>query len=230
MGTTVTFQRPDGQSVQGYLAEPAHAAGAPAIVVIQEWWGVNAQIRGVADRFASAGYAALVPDLYRGKSTVEAEEAHHLMTGLDFGDAATQDVRGAVQFLKARGGKVGITGFCMGGALTLLALGATPEADAGVVWYGCPPLEYIDATKIKMPVMGHWATQDEFFKVESVDQLEAKLREGGVGIDFHRYLAHHAFANETAVGPGRIPATQYDPVWSQQAWDRTFRFLGRWLG
>ena len=64
----------------------------------------------------------------------------------------------------------------------------------------------------------------------SVDQLEAKLREGGVGIDFHRYLAHHAFANETAVGPGRIPATQYDPVWSQQAWDRTFRFLGRWLG
>jgi carboxymethylenebutenolidase len=230
MGTSVTFQRPDGQSIQGYLAEPAHAAGAPAIVVIQEWWGVNAQIRGVADRFASAGYAALVPDLYRGKSTVEAEEAHHLMTGLDFGDAATQDVRGAVQFLKARGGKVGITGFCMGGALTLLALGATPEADAGVVWYGCPPLEYIDATKIKMPVMGHWATQDEFFKVESVDQLEAKLREGGVGIDFHRYLAHHAFANETAVGPGRIPATQYDPVWSQQAWDRTFRFLGRWLG
>jgi carboxymethylenebutenolidase len=230
MGTSVTFQRPDGQSIQGYLAEPAHAAGAPAIVVIQEWWGVNAQIRGVADRFASAGYAALVPDLYRGKSTVEAEEAHHLMTGLDFGDAATQDVRGAVQFLKARGGKVGITGFCMGGALTLLALGATPEADAGVVWYGCPPLEYIDATKIKMPVMGHWATQDEFFKVESVDQLEAKLREGGVAIDFHRYLAHHAFANETAVGPGRIPATQYDPVWSQQAWDRTFRFLGRWLG
>ena len=230
MGTSVTFQRPDGQSIQGYLAEPAHAAGAPAIVVIQEWWGVNAQIRGVADRFASAGYAALVPDLYRGKSTVEAEEAHHLMTGLDFGDAATQDVRGAVQFLKARGGKVGITGFCMGGALTLLALGATPEADAGVVWYGCPPLEYIDATKIKMPVMGHWATQDEFFKVESVDQLEAKLREGAVRIDFHRYLAHHAFANETAVGPGRIPATQYDPVWSQQAWDRTFRFLGRWLG
>jgi carboxymethylenebutenolidase len=139
-------------------------------------------------------------------------------------------VRGAVQLLKARGGKVGITGFCMGGALTLLALGATPEADAGLDWKGCPPLEYIDATKIKMPVMGHWATQDEFFKVESVDQLEAKLREGGVRIDFHRYLAHHAFANETAVGPGRIPGTQYDPVWSQQAWDRTFRFLGRWLG
>jgi carboxymethylenebutenolidase len=230
MGTTVTFQRPDGQSVQGYLAEPAHAAGAPAIVVIQEWWGLNDQIRGVADRFASAGYAALVPDLYRGKSTVEAEEAHHLMTGLNFGEAASQDVRGAVQFLKARGGKVGVTGFCMGGALTLLALGATPEADAGVVWYGFPPLEYIDATKIKAPVQGHWATQDEFFKIAVVDQLEARLREAGVRFDFHRYLAHHAFANETAVGPRRIPATQYDSVWAQQAWDRTFSFLGRWLG
>jgi carboxymethylenebutenolidase len=51
-----------------------------------------------------------------------------------------------------------------------------------------------------------------------------------VNFDFHRYLAHHAFANETAVGPGRIPATQYDPVWAQQAWDRSLHFLGRWLG
>ena len=96
MGTMVSFKRPDGQAVQGYLAEPAQAAGASAIVVIQEWWGLNAQIRGVADRLAAAGYQALVPDLYRGKSTAEAEEAHHLMSALDFGDAASQDVRGAV--------------------------------------------------------------------------------------------------------------------------------------
>jgi carboxymethylenebutenolidase len=229
MGTTVTFQRPDGQSVQGYLAEPANAVGAPAVVVIQEWWGMNDQIRGVADRLAQAGYVALVPDLYRGKSTVEAEEAHHLMTGLNFGDAASQDVRGAVQYLKARSAKVGVTGFCMGGALTLLAMGLVPEADAGVVWYGCPPLEYIDATKIKAPMLGHWATQDDFFPIATVDQLEEKLRTGGVNFEFHRYLAHHAFANETAVGPGRLPATQFDPVWAQRAWDRSFSFLGRVL-
>jgi carboxymethylenebutenolidase len=230
MGSNVSFKRPDGKAVQGYLSEPANPTGAPAIVVIQEWWGLNAQIRGVADRLASAGYVALVPDLYRGKSTVEAEEAHHLMTGLNFADAATHDIRGAVQFLKARGGKVGITGFCMGGALTLLALGASPEIDAGVVWYGCPPLEYIDASKLKVPLMGHWATQDEFFPIATVDQLEEKLRGAGVKFEFHRYLAHHAFANETAVGPGRIPATQYDSVWAQQAWDRTFRFFGSRLG
>jgi carboxymethylenebutenolidase len=230
MASLIEFQRPDGQTVQGYLAEPAQASGAPAVVVIQEWWGLNAQIKGVADRLASAGYQALVPDLYRGQSTVEAEEAHHLMTGLDFGDAASQDIRGAVQFLKARAPKVGVTGFCMGGALALLALTQAPEIDAGVVWYGCPPLEYIDASKIRAPLQAHWATQDEFFKIDTVDALEAKLSDAGTAFDFHRYLAHHAFANETAVGPGRIPATQSDPVWAQQAWDRTLRFFGHHLG
>jgi carboxymethylenebutenolidase len=229
MAKTVTFKRPDGKLVQGYLAEPQHATGAAAIVIIQEWWGLNEQIRGVAHRLASAGYIALVPDLYRGKSTVEAEEAHHLMTGLDFGDAASQDIRGAVQFLKTRSGKVGVTGFCMGGALTLLTLCAAPEIDAGVVWYGCPPLEYIDASKIRAPLQGHWATQDEFFPIATVDSLQDRLRKADVSFDFHRYLARHAFANETAAGPGRIPQTQYDPVWSQQAWDRTFSFFGRWL-
>lgn len=228
MGSIVTFNRPDGKAVQGYLAEPA-AANAPAIVVIQEWWGLNDQIKGVADRLAAAGYQALVPDLYRGKATVEEEEAHHLMAGLDFGDAAGQDIRGAVQYLKGRAPKVGLTGYCMGGALTLLAAGA-PELDVAVVWYGCPPLDYIDASQIKIPLQGHWATQDQFFKIETVDGLEAKLSAAGVHYEFHRYLAHHAFANETAVGPGRIAATQYDPVWAQQAWDRTLRFFGKHLG
>jgi len=228
MGTMVNFARPDGTTVQGYLAEPP-ASNAPAIVVIQEWWGLNDQIKGVADRLASAGFQALVPDLYRGKATVEQEEAHHLMTGLDFGDAASQDIRGALQFLKPRAPKVGLTGFCMGGALTLLAAQA-PELDAAVVWYGCPPLEYIDASKIKIPLQGHWATQDEFFKIDTVAALEEKLKGAGVSFEFHRYLAHHAFANEEAVGPGRIAATQYDPVWAQQAWDRALRFFGKHLG
>jgi carboxymethylenebutenolidase len=227
MGSMVNFQRPDGQTVSGYLAEPTKGAGGPAIVVIQEWWGLNAQIRGVADRLASAGFQALVPDLYRGKSTVEAEEASHLMTALNFGDAASQDVRGAVQFLKTRASKVGVTGFCMGGALTLLALTMAPEVDAGVVWYGFPPLDYIDASKIKVPLLGHWATQDEAFKIKTVDALEAKLSAAGVDFEFHRYLAYHAFANETAHGPGRIALSQYDAVWAQQAWDRTLRFFGK---
>ncbi len=229
MGSTIEYARPDGKTVHGYLAEPA--TPGPGVVVIQEWWGLNDQIRGVADRLALAGYTALVPDLYRGQSTVEAEEAHHLMTNLNFADAASQDVRGAVQHLKGRGcTKVGVTGYCMGGALTILALTMAPEADAGVVWYGYPPLEFVDAGKIKAPMMAHWATQDAAFAMEGVEALEAKLKAAGVAYSGHRYLAHHAFANETAQGPQRIAVTQYDPAWAQVAWDRTLRFFGRHLG
>jgi carboxymethylenebutenolidase len=90
-------------------------------------------------------------------------------------------------------------------------------------------LEYINASQIKVPVQGHFATQDQFFTSATIDSLETTLNEAGVQTDFHRYLAHHAFANETAVGPRRLPATQYDPVWAQQAWDRTFSFFGRTL-
>ncbi len=229
MGSITTFKRPDGKELSGYLAEPAHPVGAPGVVVIQEWWGLNGQIRGVADRLAQAGYLALVPDLYRGKSTVEKEEAHHLMTGLDFGDAATQDVRGAVQYLKSRATQVGCVGFCMGGALTLLATVNVPELDAAVTWYGCPPVDYVDPAKIRIPLQGHWAAQDEFFPPAQVEALTAKLRDAGVKFDFHHYFAHHGFGNEQAVGTGRIAETQYDPVWAQQAWDRTFTFFGRHL-
>lgn len=227
MGQMIDFQRPDAKDVRGYLAEAATAG--PSVVVIQEWWGLNDQIRGVADRFARAGFTALVPDLYRGQSTVEAEEAHHLMDKLNFGDAASQDVRGALQFLKARGGKVGVTGFCMGGALTILSMTMAPEADAGVVFYGFPPLDFVDASKIKSPLMAHWATQDAAFAIATVDQLEAKFAAADVKYTGHRYLAYHAFTNETAQGGGRIPITQYDAAWAQLAYDRTFAFFGRHL-
>lgn len=230
MGRMITFPRPDGQTAAGYLAEPANAPNAPAVVVIQEWWGLNDQIRGVAERVAAAGFRALVPDLYKGQSTIEAEEAHHLMTGLDFGQAASQDVRGAVQYLKAGGSsKVGVTGFCMGGALTVLTLTMAPEADAGVIWYGYPPLEFVNASQIKAPVMAHWAEQDNPFPIAGVDALEARLTEAGVRYTGHRYLAQHGFANETAQGARRLPITQYDSAWAQVAWDRTFAFFGRHL-
>ncbi|WP_207005644.1 dienelactone hydrolase family protein, partial [Trinickia mobilis] len=104
-----------------------------------------------------------------------------------------------------------------------------PDLDAGVAWYGLPPLEYLDPAKIKAPIQAHWATQDAFFALEHVEELEAKLKTGGVDVEFHRYLAHHAFANETAVGPDRITRTQFDPVWAQLAWDRTLTFFGRTL-
>jgi carboxymethylenebutenolidase len=229
MGKTVSFNRPDGKSVNGYLAEPAGGGKAPGIVVIQEWWGLNDQIKGVADKLAKAGYRALVPDLYRGKSTVDAEEATHLMNGLNFADAASQDIRGAAQYLKKSGSpKVGVTGFCMGGALTVLSAVNVPEMDAGVIWYGYPPLEYVDASKIKAPLLGHFGTRDMAFPIAKVDELEKKLRAANVKFEFHRYDAKHAFANETA-DEKKLDMLKYDPKAAELAWKRTMDFLAKHL-
>ena len=229
MGKMTSYQRPDGKSVNGYLAEPAGAAKAPGIVVIQEWWGLNDQIKGVADRLAKAGYRALVPDLYRGKTALAANEAEHLMNNLNFGDAAGQDVRGAVQHLKSSGSaKAGVTGFCMGGALTLLSAVNVPEADAAVAWYGFPPLEYVDASKIRAPLLGHYAIDDVPFPIAKVDELEKKLRDAKVKFEFHRYKAKHAFANEEA-NSKKLAMLEYNPQAAELAWKRTMEFLDKSL-
>jgi carboxymethylenebutenolidase len=224
MGKSVSFKRPDGKSVDGYLA----GTKGPGIVVIQEWWGLNDQIRGVADKLAAAGFRALVPDLYRGKATVDAKEAEHLMKGLNFGDAAGQDIRGAVQFLKKESSKAGVTGFCMGGALTILSACNVPEADSIVVWYGFPPLDYVDASKIKAPMLGHFATRDTAFPIGKVDELEKKLRAANVKFEFHRYDAKHAFANETA-NEKKLDFLEYKPDLAELAWKRTLDFLAKTL-
>jgi len=217
MGHTVAFTRPDGKASSGYYANPAAGDSAPGIVVIQEWWGVNQQIKGVAERLAQSGYRALVPDLYRGRVTLEVAEAEHLMGQLDFGAAATQDIQGAVRYLKARSGKVAVNGFCMGGALTILSAVLVQELAAAVCWYGFPPAEAVDVRTIRIPLLGHFAEQDEFFPMAGVDALEQRLREGKVHYEFHRYPARHAFANETR--------PNYDPRQAALAWERTLGFL-----
>ena len=226
----ITFQRPDGASVEAYLVEPANPENAPGVVVIQEWWGLDDEIKNIANRLAKAGYRALVPDLYRGKLALEANEAEHLMNDLNFGDAASQDIRGAVQYLKSTGSnKVAVTGFCMGGALTVLSAGLVPECDGTVVWYGYPPLEYVDASAIKKPMLGHWALHDDFFSISGVDQLEEKLKSTGVKYDFQRYDAKHAFANPKSDSRG-LPPLQYNPAAADLAWERTMTFLKSTLG
>ncbi|NDY91196.1 dienelactone hydrolase family protein [Ideonella livida] len=231
MGSLIPFTRPDGQTAQGWLETPAgDSASAPGLVVIQEWWGLNDQIKGVAHRYAEAGYRVLVPDLYRGRCTLDAQEAEHLMTGLDFADAASQDVRGALQWLQAGGSpRVGVTGYCMGGALTLLSTVFCPEADAAAAWYGFPPLAYLDPARIRAPLLGHFATQDAYFPVAQVAELEALMAQAGVRFECHRYEAKHAFANELAVPPHCPPTNAYDPAAAALAWDRTLDFLGRHL-
>lgn len=222
MGERVEFKRPDGETCAGYLARPS-GAGGPGIVVVQEWWGLNPQIQGMADRFAAAGFAALVPDLFRGRVAGDAEEASHLMNHLDFLGAAQQDLRGAVQHLKALGhGKVAVTGFCMGGALTLLSAALVPEVDAGVCFYGIPPAAAADLGQIKVPLQAHFADQDYWCTAAAIDDLKTRLAADGVKYELFMYRAEHAFMNEAR-------PEVFDRSAADLAWSRTLEFLGRAL-
>ena len=119
------------------------------------------------------------------------------MGDLDFKDAATQDIRGAVQYLKYDTRKTGVIGFCMGGVLSVLAAVYVKEADAVVSWYGLPPEEVADVSTIKIPFQGHFALKDPYFTPSQVDRLEAQLKKGQVAYEIYRYQADHAFGNET---------------------------------
>lgn len=218
MGETIQFKTAGGADAPGYLATPAGGDGAPAVVVIQEWWGLNDQIRSVADRFAQAGYRALVPDLYRGRVTQDPDEANHLMTGLDWGGATEQDVRGAVQHLKAGGGKCAVLGFCMGGAITIIAGVKVPEVDAAVCFYGIPPEQVADPRRMRVPFQGHFATQDGWCTPAAVEALQAQLAQSNAPHELFSYEADHAFFNEER-------PDVYDAQAAQQAWERSLAFL-----
>jgi carboxymethylenebutenolidase len=220
MGSMIDFARSDGDRSKGYLATAGQ--GRPGVVVIQEWWGLNDQICGVADRFARAGYNALAPDLYKGRVTAEADEANHLMTGLDFADATNQDLRGAAQHLKAQSAKLAVMGYCMGGALTIAAAVHAPEFAAGVCFYGIPPKDFADPARIRGPLQGHFANQDDWCTPAAVDDLESALSTTAVAHEIYRYDAAHAFANERSAA--------YDVACANLAWERMVEFLRAKIG
>jgi len=218
MREMIQFKRPDGKTCPGYLATPKAGASAHGFVCIQEWWGLNEQIKKTADRLAEAGYRALVPDLYRGKVAKASDEASHMMANLNFPDAAEQDIRGAVQFLKQSSKKVAVGGFCMGGALTILAAVRVPEMDAGACFYGIPDLPADELKKIKTPLTCHFANQDGWITPAKVNDLEAALKQSKSQFEIYRYDAQHAFMNEAR------PAV-YDADGAKLAWDRMLNFL-----
>jgi carboxymethylenebutenolidase len=223
MNEMVQFKRPDGKTCPGYLATPKAGAGAHGFVCIQEWWGLNEQIKKTADRLAEAGYRALVPDLYRGKVAEASDEASHMMSNLNFPDAAEQDIRGAVQYLKQSSKKVAVGGFCMGGALTILAAVRVPEMDAGACFYGIPDLDAAELKKIKIPLTCHFANLDGRWTPAKVNDLEAALKQSQSQFEIYRYGAKHAFMNETRPGA-------YDAASAKLAWGRMLKFLENVLG
>ncbi|KAF9588214.1 hypothetical protein IFM89_008284 [Coptis chinensis] len=137
---------------------------APGIVVLQEWWGVDFEVKNHALKISQlgSGYKALIPDLYRGKVGLDVAEAEHLMSNLDW-QGAVKDIRASVKWLKANGSqKVGATGYCMGGALALASAVLVREIDAVVAFYGIPSSELADPSQAKAPVQAHFGELDSF--------------------------------------------------------------------
>jgi carboxymethylenebutenolidase len=223
MGTKITFKRPDGKDARGYLAKPARA-NAPGIVVIQEWWGLQEQIAGICDRYAEAGYEALAPDLYAGVVVPyhDSAAAGREMNSLNFLDATDQIVRGAVLYLKQTGVKVGLTGFCMGGAVTVLGACRIPELTACVVCYGVPPDSVARPADVKVPLQGHFANDDDWCTPAVVDAFEAGLKGANKTYELFRYDAGHAFMNEQR-------PEAHNRIASELAWGRTQEFWKKHL-
>jgi carboxymethylenebutenolidase len=222
MGEMIEVKRPDGKSCPAYLVEATAGASAPGFVMIQEWWGLNDQIKRTAERLAGEGYRVLVPDLYRGRKATTPDEAGALMGGLDFADAGKQDVRGCVQHLKKTSAKVAVGGFCLGGAVTVIAAVHVPEADASVCFYGIPPVAVADPSQVQKPFQGHFANVDDWCTPAAVDALEKALAKSGASFEIHRYQAQHAFMNESR-------PEVYDAACAELAWQRTKEFLARTL-
>ncbi|XP_057515954.1 uncharacterized protein LOC130797370 [Amaranthus tricolor] len=212
--------------------------GAPGIVVLQEWWGVDYEIKNHALKISQLepGFKALIPDLYRGKVGLDAAEAQHLMDGLDWA-GAIKDIEASVNWLKAKGSqKVGVTGYCMGGALTIASAVLVPGVDAAVGFYGTPPPQLADASKAKVPVQAHFGESDSiagFSDLAAAKSLEEKLKSSGVAYEVHIYPGSgHAFMNMSPEGIERRKAMGLDDVNESNvdlAWSRFQSWMTRYL-
>ncbi|HEU4384807.1 MAG TPA: dienelactone hydrolase family protein [Anaeromyxobacteraceae bacterium] len=223
MGKMISFPRTGGGMAQGYLAE-AKDPKAAGVVVIQEWWGVQGQIKSTCDRLAEAGFTALAPDLFGGKVVPyhDSAAANAAMASLDFKKATEESVRGAAKYLAARGTKVGLTGFCMGGAITIIGAVHISELSAAVCFYGIPPESVAAPKDIRVPLQGHFAAQDDWCTPAVVADFEKKLEAAGKQFEIHHYPGHHAFMNSDR-------KEVYDPAAAKQAWDRCIAFFKKHL-
>jgi carboxymethylenebutenolidase len=192
-------------------------------VVIQEWWGLVPHITDVCERFAAEGFIALAPDLYHGTSATEPDEAGKLMMALNMAEAA-KDLSGAIDEVaeQSDSDRVGITGFCMGGGLALVAATQRPDRiKACVPWYGLIP--WPDAQprweRLDAPVLGHYAENDAFFTPADAQALGDTLRglDKEVDLVIHPGV-DHAFFNDTR-------PEVYDATASLAAWQQTVGFL-----
>jgi carboxymethylenebutenolidase len=215
----------DDRTFSGYLAEPAHGSG-PGVLVLHAWWGLTEPFQQVCDRLAEAGFVALAPDLYHGKTTASIEEAETLAGALNQDEERVRaDIAGSVQFLRQHTtthlsdgrGKLAVVGFSLGGAYALdMSVTLAEEIAAVVTFYASyPGLNYSDANAA---YLCHFAEDDPFEPAESVAELEQELQAAGRRATFYTYPGTtHWFFEENR--------PEYDAEAARLAWERTTEFL-----
>ena len=225
MGSIVEFSAGEIEA-RGYLAVPVSGSG-PGVIVVQEWWGLDSGIKGMADRLADNGFVALAPDLYHGELAehTEMDKAGELMNSLP-PERAAADMSGAVDHLlgldSTTGAGVGVVGFCMGGMLTFLLAATRPDAvTAAVPFYGYPSGDDgPDLAKIDAAIQGHFAESDDFFPPDGVRDLEAKMQEMGkaVTLTVHQGTGHAFMSPHDALD-------SYDEQIAETIWPQFTGFL-----
>ncbi len=222
---TVAYATVNGQQVQGYLARPMNAEGPlPGVIVIHEWWGLNDNIRSMAEQLAGQGYRALAVDLYGGASASTPDEAQTLMrAALEKSGELTENLKQAYAYLSDGGQKVGTIGWCFGGGWSLQTALVLPEdIDATVIYYGRVVTEKAELEKLRMPILGIFGAEDDGIPVDSVRAFESALKELGKNASIHVYEgANHAFANPSGQNYKAEPAND--------AWQKTLAFFGEHL-
>lgn len=219
MGLRVEFPS-NGHTCRGFFAAPANGKG-PAVVVIQEWWGLVPHIEDLVERFAGEGFVALAPDLYHGKTTTSPDDAGKMLMELDI-DRAEREIAGAADYLLQRpecsSSKFGVIGFCMGGALAQYEATKNPKVGAAVSFYGGFKKAPTQWENLAAPILLIYGENDKGVPAESGRELEGKLEKLGKNAEVVIYPnADHAFFNDTR--------PSYNPEAATDAWRRTLEFF-----
>jgi len=213
---TLDLQTPNGATT-AHVALPENESNA-AVILIQEWWGINDHVRDLCARYAREGYTAVAPDLFRGKVTKDAAEASRLMHELSTEDgmatiaAALSEVRS-----QYNAGRVGITGYCMGGSFALRAACELHELAAAAPFYGDIPDEKTLA-QLTVPTLFIAGARDNWITPEKVNELKEAAHKHNLPVEVVTYDADHAFFNDTR-------PEVYNPEAAADAWQRVLDFF-----
>lgn len=220
------IQIPAGnEKIAGYLVKPNGKGPFPAIILIHEWWGLNDQIKGIADKFAADGYIALAVDLYKGRMATDPDQAHMLMAGLSEDDAL-RFMKAAFVYLESqpdvKKDRIGSIGWCMGGGYSLQLALNEPKLAACVMFYGRVVLDPEKLKKLNSPVLGIFGEKDQAILPDDAKQFEKLGKSLGKKIEVHVYKdAGHGFFNETG--------KNYNAEAAKDAWAKTTAFFAQHL-